>query len=67
MALSRAAGLCRLALRTQWIATRLLSSVAAGGELPDSENKPGRLVDLAALRRERVLRPPAERTGMPAP
>ena len=35
MALSRAAGLCRLALRTQWAATRLLSTAASGIEEPD--------------------------------
>ena len=62
MALSRAAGLCRLALRTQWACVRLLSSVVAGGEAPGDGDKPGRLVDLEALRRERALRPPAERT-----
>ena len=61
MALSRAAGLCRLALRTQWACVRLLSSVSAGDEAPGSEDKRGRLVDLEALRRERALRPPAER------
>ena len=66
MALSRADGLCRLALRTQWACVRLLSSVAAGGEAPGVGDKPGRLVDLEALRRERALRPPAERT-QPAP
>ena len=66
MALSRAAGLCRLALRTQWACVRLLNSVAAGGEPPGGEGKHGRLVDLEALRRERALRPPAERT-QPAP
>ena len=59
MALLRAAGLCRLALRTPWAAARLLSA-AAGGELPD-EDKPGRRVDLEALRRERALRPAAAR------
>ena len=65
MALSRAAGLCRLALRTQWAFVRLLSSVAAGGEPPgDEDKKRGRLVDLEALRRERALRPPAERTPL---
>jgi hypothetical protein len=56
--LCRAAGLFRLALRTPWAALRLLSSTA-GGELP--ADKPGRRVDLEALRRERALRPPAER------
>ena len=66
MALSRAGGLCRLALRTQWACVRLLSTVAAGGEPPGDEYKPGRLVDLTTLRRERALRPPAERT-QPAP
>ena len=60
--LSRAAGLFRLALRTQWACVRLLSSVAAGGEPPGSEDKPVRRVDIEALRRERGLRPPAEGT-----
>jgi hypothetical protein len=55
MALLRAAGLCRFALRTPWAAVRLLSS-AAGGELPAQ-----RQVALEALRRERALRPPADR------
>ena len=58
MALSRAAGLCRLALRTQWAAVRLLTSVAAGGEPPADASKPGRVIDREALRRERALRPP---------
>ena len=62
MALSRAAGVCRLALSTQWACVRLLSSVSAGGEAPGSEDKRGRLVYLEALRRQRALRPPAERT-----
>ena len=44
---------------------RLLSSVGAG-EPPGDDAKRGRLVDLEALRRERALRPPAERT-QPAP
>ena len=61
MALSRAAGLCRLALRTQWTCVRLVSSVAGEGKPPSGEEKPGRLVDLEALRRERALRLPAER------
>ena len=61
MALSRAAGLCRLALRTQWAVGRLLSSTAAGDGPPGDDKKRGRLVDLGALRRERALRPPAER------
>jgi hypothetical protein len=60
MALSRATGLCRLALRTQWVGARVLSSVAAGGEAPSDDVKPRRLVDLEALRRERGPRPPAE-------
>ena len=59
MALLRTAGLCRLALRTQWASLRLLSS-AAGGE-PPAEDKPGRRVNLEALRRERALRPPSDR------
>ena len=68
MALSRAAGLCRLALRTQWAAVRLLSAVAVSGELPGGDDvKPGRLIDTAALRRERALRPPAERTPPASP
>ena len=62
MALSRAAGLCRLALRSQWAAVRLLSAVAAGEPFGGDDVKPGRLIDTAALRRERALRPPAERT-----
>ena len=61
MALSRPAGLCRLALRTQWAAVRLLRSIAVGGEPPGDDAKPGRLVDPEALRRERALRPPPER------
>ena len=60
MALSRATGLCRLALRTQWVCARVLSSVAAGGEAASDDVKPRRLVDLEALRRERGPRPPAE-------
>ena len=66
MALSRTTGLCRLALRTQWACAHLLSSVAAGDEPAGDEDKPGRRVDLTALRRERALRPLAERT-QPAP
>ena len=50
MALSRAAGLCRLALRTPWVTTRLLSSVVGPGESPGGEAKPGRLADPEALR-----------------
>ena len=65
MALSRAAGLCRLAQRTQWTALRLLSSVAPGGEPPGREDKPGRLVNPEAQWQERALRPPTER-GPPA-
>ena len=65
MALSRAAGLCRLALRTRWAVVRLLSSVGAG-EPPSDDAKRGRLADLEALRRERTLRPPSERK-QPAP
>ena len=61
MALLRTAGLCRLALRTQWACARLCSSVTAAGEAPRDGAKPGRLFDLEALRRER--RPLAE----PAP
>ena len=61
MALSRAAGVCRLALRTQWTVVRLLSSTAAGAESLSDDKKGRRLVDLEALRRERALRPPAER------
>ena len=56
MALSRVAGLCRLALRTQWAAVRLLSAV---GEPIEGEDRPGRRIDLEALQRERALRPPA--------
>ena len=63
MALLRTAALWRLALRTQWASARLLSSVAAGGEPAGGVVElPGRLVDLDALRRERALRPPSERT-----
>ena len=61
MALLRAAGLCRLALRTQWAAARLLGSSAGGGEPPDAEDKQGRRFALEALRRERALRPPSDR------
>jgi hypothetical protein len=55
MALLRAAGLCRLALRTQWSPVRLLS--AAGGEPPGGEQDDA----LGALRHERALRPPSNR------
>ena len=65
MALLRAAGLCRLALRTHWASLRLLSSAGAGGEPPAGEDKPGRRVDLEALRRERALRPPSDRARGP--
>ena len=65
MALSRAAGVCRLALRTQLAVLRQLGS-AASGEPQGDDKKRGRLVDLEALRRERALRPPAERR-QPAP
>jgi len=61
MALWRAAGLCRLALRTQFAAVRLLSAVGTGGEAPSGEDK-RRRVNLEALRRERPPRPPAQRT-----
>ena len=66
MALLRAAGLCRLALRAQWASLRLLSS-AAGGELPAAEDKPGRRVNLEALRQDRSLRPPSDRTPAARP
>ena len=66
MALSRVAGVCRLALRTQWAAVRLLGSAAVGGEPSGDDKQRRRLVDLATLRRERALRPPTERT-QPAP
>ena len=62
MALSRAAGLCRFALRSQWACVRQVSSVTAGGEPPGGEDKPVRRVDREAQQRERVLRPPAEHT-----
>ena len=65
MALSRTAGLFRLALRTPWAATRLLSS-AAGGEPLSGEPK-RRRVDLEALRRERALRPPSDRVAPALP
>jgi hypothetical protein len=65
MALSRTAGLFRLALRTPWAAARLLSS-AAGGEPLSGEYK-RRGFDLEALRRERALRPPAERVARALP
>ena len=61
MALSRAAGACRLALRTQWAMVRQLGSASSGSDPPGHDKKRGRLVDLGALRRERELRPPAER------
>ena len=61
MALLRAAGLCRLALRAQWASLRLLSSTAGGGEPSGGEDR-RRRVDLEALRRERAGRPPAVRT-----
>ena len=60
MALARAAGLCRLALRTHWAAVRLLGSTAAGGELPGGEDK-RRSLDLEALPGDRALRPPPVR------
>jgi hypothetical protein len=66
MALLRAAGLCRLAQRAQWASLRLLSAAAAGDESSGGESKPGRRVDLEALRRERAERPPAARQP-PAP
>jgi hypothetical protein len=66
MALLRASGLFRLALRTPWASLRLLSAAAAGGESSAGEDTPGRRVDLEALRRERALRPPSERVP-PAP
>ena len=56
MALLRAAGLCRLALRTQWASLRLLSAAATGGERSAGEDK-RRQDALEALRRERTLRP----------
>jgi hypothetical protein len=62
MALLRAAGLCRLALRTQWAAVRLLSAAAAGGESSGGE---ARQDALEALRRERALRPPAAPAAPP--
>ena len=55
MALLRAAGLCRLSLRTQWAGVRLLSTAASGGESPGDDKQRRRLDDLDALR------PPAER------
>ena len=61
MALLRAAGLCRLAQRTPWTALRLLSSVAASGEPPGGEDKPGRLDNPEAQWQERALLPPTER------
>ena len=67
MALLRAAGLCRLALRTPWASLRLLSAAATGGESSAGEDKPGRRVDLEALRRERALRPPSIRPPVAPP
>ena len=66
MALARAAGLCRLALRTQWAAVRLLASTAAGDELRSGDEKT-RQADLEALRRERARRPPPERPRLAPP
>jgi hypothetical protein len=60
MALSRAAGVLRHALRMQWAAARLLSAAPAGEDA-------SRVVDLAALRRERALRPPSERAQRQPP
>ena len=60
MALSRAAGLCRLALRTQWAASHSFSSYATSGEPTGEDKQPGRLVDLEELRQQRTLRSPAE-------
>ena len=60
MALARSAGLCRLALQTQWATVRLLGSTAAGGEPPSDEDK-GRRAHLEAQRSSRSLRPPSER------
>ena len=60
MALLRAAGRCRLTLRTQWASLRLLSAAATGGEPPAGEDR-RRQDALEALRRERALRPPSER------
>ena len=68
MALCRAAGLCRLALRTQWAAARLLTSVAASGvEPPGDEDKDGRVIETSTLRLEGKLRPPAERSQPASP
>jgi hypothetical protein len=61
MALLRAAGLCRLALRAPWAAVRLLSSTSGGERLAGEDKPAGRRVDLEALRRERALRPPVDR------
>jgi hypothetical protein len=66
MVLLRAAGLCRLALRTQWASMRLLSAAAGGGELSAGEDR-RRRVDLEALRRERAERPPAAREPPTSP
>jgi hypothetical protein len=63
MALARAAGLYRLALRTQWEAVRVLSHAAAGGELPAAEQKP--LVD--DLEAARVRSAPAPRVPRSEP
>ena len=59
MALSRAAGLCRLALRTRWAAVRLLSTVGADGA-PSCDVSRGQLIDWEALRRQRTQRPPTQ-------
>ena len=56
MALSRSAGLCRLALRTQFAVVRLLATVGGGGEAPSVEAT-RRRVDLAAPRPDPALRP----------
>ena len=65
MALSRAAGLCRLALRSQWAATRLVSAVAAGGEpQPGGEGEAGPHL---AGRKERALLSPAARKQLAPP
>ena len=65
MALARAAGLYRVALRTQWEAVRVLSHAAAGGELPAGEQT-AQGDDLEMARRDRPLRPPAAPSA-PAP
>jgi len=59
MALSRAAGLSRLALRTQFAAARLLS-VGVGGARAEGDDR-RRLGNLTAPQRERA--PPAERSA----